>query len=181
MVSSSGDYSYSSSEEDSRTSATKVRANKDHAKKVINNMPLDKLKDARDKLLKRKEREEIIAEYQEKRRRIQRKKLEAEERLRSRLDGVASDSDVEEEELLWEPMEHKSRLYPPHREIERQGKADLQDERDEEDYWDAIHGDFFEEEFSSSDSDSEKESEEYSSEDDNDDDESDDSDDCSCS
>ncbi|XP_026399999.1 protein bfr2-like [Papaver somniferum] len=176
MVSSSSDYSSSSSEEDSRISAAKVRANTDHAKKVINSTPLNKLKDARDELLKRKAREEIIAEYREKRRRIQRKTLETEERLRSRPDGVATDSDAEEEEPVWEPMERKSRPYPPHREIERQVKADLQAERDEEDYWDAIHGDLVEEEFSSSDSDSEKESEEDSSGDD-DDDESDDSDD----
>ncbi|XP_026419643.1 sugar transport protein 12-like [Papaver somniferum] len=84
---------------------------------------------------------------------------------------LASDSDAEEEEPIWEPMERRSRPYPPHREIERL----IEDERDEEDYWDAMYNDL-EEEFPSSDSDSEKEFEEDSSEDD-DDDESDDSDD----
>ncbi|XP_026410694.1 glutamic acid-rich protein-like [Papaver somniferum] len=176
MVSSSSDYSSSSYEEDSRTFAAKVRANMDHAKKVINSMPLDKLKSTHDELLKRKSREEAVAEYREKRRIIQRKTHEAEERLRSRPYGVASNSDAEEEEPVWEPMERKSRSYPPYREIERQVKADLQDEHDEEDHWNAINGDLVEEEFSSSDSDSEKESDEDYSEDD-DDDESDDSDD----
>ncbi|XP_026400000.1 protein bfr2-like [Papaver somniferum] len=177
MVTSSSDYSFSSSEEDSKNPVAKARANTDHAKNIINNMSLNEIKDARDELLKRKAREEIIVEYREKRRRIQRKTLEAEERLRSRPDGVASDSDAEEEEPVWEPMEHKSSPYPPHREIERHVKADLQAERDEEDYWDAINGDLVEEEFSSLDSDSAKESEEDSSENDDDDDESDDSDD----
>ncbi|XP_026378137.1 calsequestrin-1-like [Papaver somniferum] len=89
----------------------------------------------------------------------------------------ASDSDAEEEEPTWEPMERRSRPYPPHMEIERLVEADLQDERDEEDYWDAMYGDV-EEEFPSSDSDSsEKESEEDSSEDDDDDDDDDESDD----
>ncbi|XP_026419786.1 glutamic acid-rich protein-like [Papaver somniferum] len=175
MVSSSSDYSSSSSEEDSRTSTAKMRANTDHAKKVINSMPLDKLKAARDELLKRKAKEEAITEYREKRRRIQRKTHEAQERLRSRPYGVASDSYAEEEEPVWEPVERKSRPYPPHRETEQQVKDDLQAECDEEDYWYAINGDLVEEEFSSSDSDSEKESEEDSSEND-DDDESDDSD-----
>ncbi|XP_026378394.1 nucleolar transcription factor 1-like [Papaver somniferum] len=104
-------------------------------------MPLKDLKVSRDELLKRKAREEIMDDYREKRRRIQRKILEAGEKLRSRPDG-----------------------------------ADLQAERDEEDYWDAIYGDLEEEEFPSSDSDSEKESEEDSMNDD-DEDESDDSDD----
>ncbi|XP_026459406.1 glutamic acid-rich protein-like [Papaver somniferum] len=176
MVSSSSDYSSSSSEKDSRTSAAKMRANTDHAKKAINSMPLDKLKDARDDLLKRKAKKEAIADYRVKRHRIQRKTQEAEERLRSRPYGVASESDVEEEEPVLKPMERKIRPYPPHREIERQVKADLQSECDEEDHWNTINGDLVEEEFSSSDSDSEKESEEDSSEND-DDDESDDSDD----
>ncbi|XP_026451712.1 nucleolar transcription factor 1-like [Papaver somniferum] len=172
------DYSSSSSEEDSKISAAEARAKTDHAKEVINSMPLDDLKVARDKLLKRKSREEIIADYREKRRRIQRKILEAEEKLRSRPDGVALDSDAEEEEPIWEPMERRSRPYPSYREIERLVEADLQAERDEEDYWDAMYRDLDEEKFPSSDSDSEKESEEDSMEDnDDDDDESDDSDD----
>ncbi|XP_026396276.1 glutamic acid-rich protein-like [Papaver somniferum] len=172
MVSSSNDYSSSSSEEDSRTFATKVRTNKDHAKKVINSMPLDNMKSTRDELLERKSREEAIAECRENIHRIQRKTQEAEERLRSCLYGVASDSYAEEEVPVWELIELKSRSYPPHREIERHVKVDLQAERDEEDHWNAINGDLVEEEFSSPDSDSEKEYDE-----DDDDDESDDSDD----
>ncbi|XP_026383578.1 calsequestrin-1-like [Papaver somniferum] len=127
---------------------------------------------AHDEFLKRKETEEILAEYREKRRRIQRKTQEAEERLRSRPYGVASDSDAEEEEeeLVWRFPERKSKPYPPHRDIERQVKADLQAERDEEDLLDAIDGDIKEEFPDDSDSDSEKESKEDSSEDDDDDD-----------
>ncbi|XP_026451391.1 calsequestrin-1-like [Papaver somniferum] len=152
---------------------------------MINSMSLDRLKDARDELLKRKEREEILVEYREKRRRIQRKTQEAEERLRSRPNGVASDSDAEEEEeeLVWDLIERKSKPYPPHKEIERLVKADLQVERDEEDLLDAMYGDIEEEFPDDSDSDSERESGEDSSEDEKDDDdddnddESDDSDD----
>ncbi|XP_026399856.1 glutamic acid-rich protein-like [Papaver somniferum] len=106
-------------------------------------MPLDELKVARDEILKRKERDEIIADYREKR-------------------------------------QHKSRPYPPYREIERLVKDDLHVEYDEEDYWDVINGDLVEEEeFPSSDSNSGKESDEDSTEDDDDadDDESDNSDD----
>ncbi|XP_026383579.1 calsequestrin-1-like [Papaver somniferum] len=169
MVSSSSDYSSSSSDEDFRIPMAKARV---HAK-----VPPYDPKFAHDDFLKRKEREEILAEYREKRRRIQRKKQEAEERLRSRPYGVASDSDAEEE-LVWRFPERKSKPYPPHREIERQVKDDLQAERDEEDLLDAIDGDIEEEFPDDSDSDSEKESEEDSSEDDDDDDnESDDSDD----
>ncbi|XP_026428470.1 uncharacterized protein LOC113324365 [Papaver somniferum] len=102
VTSSSGDYDYDSSssscEEDSKISAAKARAKTDHAKKIVNNMPLNDLKVSRDELLKRKSREEIIVDYREKRRRIQRKILEAEEKLGSRPDGVTSDSDAEEEE-----------------------------------------------------------------------------------
>ncbi|XP_026410563.1 glutamic acid-rich protein-like [Papaver somniferum] len=179
VTSSSSDYDYdsssSSSEEDSKIYVSKARAKTDHAKEIVNSMPLNDLKVARDEFLKRKSREEIIVDYWEKRRRIQRKILEDEEKLRSRPDGIASDSYVEEEEPVWEPMERRSKPYPPHREIERLVKADLQDERDEEDYWDAIYGDLKEEEFPSSDSDSEKESEEdYMDDDDNESDDSDD-------
>ncbi|XP_026417064.1 nucleolar transcription factor 1-like [Papaver somniferum] len=174
VTSSSSDYDYSSS---SSEEYSKISAAKSRAKEIINSMPLDDLKVTRDELLKRKAREEIIADYREKRRRIQRKTLEAEEKLGSRPDGVASDSDAEEEEPVWEPMERRSKPYPPHKEIERLVKADLQDERDEEDHRDEIYGDLEEEKFPSSDSDSEKESEEDSMNDDDDDDEYDDSDD----
>ncbi|XP_026400029.1 prothymosin alpha-like [Papaver somniferum] len=149
-MTSSSDYSSSTSDEDSRIPLPKARANMDHDKKIINSMSLDELKAARDELLKKKKREEILDEYREKRRRIQRKTLEAEERLRSRPYGVASDSDAEEEEeeLVWDLTEHKN-------------------------------GDVEEEFLDDSDSDSEKESGEDSLEDDddNDDDESDASDD----
>ncbi|XP_026442604.1 glutamic acid-rich protein-like [Papaver somniferum] len=176
------DYSSSYSEEDSKIFAAKACANMDHAKEIINRMPLDELRAARDEILNRKERDEIMADYREKIRRNQQKVLRAEEKLRSCLDGVASDSDASdaEEELVWDLTERKSRPYPPHREIERLVKADLQDEYDEEDYWDAINGDLVEEEeFHSSDSDSAKEYDEDSTKDDDDadDDESDDSDD----
>ncbi|XP_026445703.1 transcription initiation factor TFIID subunit 11-like [Papaver somniferum] len=170
------DYSSSFSEEDSKISVDKARANADHAKEIINKMSLDELKAARDEILKRKERHEIINDYREKRRINQQKILKSEEKLRSRPDGVASNSDASdaEEEFVWDLTERKSRSYPPHRESERLVKDDFQDEYDEEDYWDAINGDIVEEEeFPSSDSDSEKESDEGSTEDDDDDDESD--------
>ncbi|XP_026399309.1 uncharacterized protein LOC113295167 [Papaver somniferum] len=159
MVTSSSDYSSSSSDEDSRIPLAKARANMDHAKKTINGMSLDELKAARDELLKRKDKEEITAEYREKK------------------PSDSDPSDVEEEP--WEPEERRSRLYPPHREIEWQVKDDLQAACDEEDYLDAIYGDVEEEFPDDSDSDSEKESGEDSSEDDDDDDddESDDFDD----
>ncbi|XP_026433616.1 coiled-coil domain-containing protein 1-like [Papaver somniferum] len=179
VTSSISDYDSSSisCEEDYKISAAKARAKTDHAKEIVNSMPLNDLKVSHNDLSKRKSREEIIADYQEKRRRIQRKILEAEEKLRSRPDGVASDSNAEEEEPVWEPMERRSKPYPPYREIKRLVKDDLQAEHDEEDYWYAIYGDLEEEEFPSSDSDSEKESEEDSTDDDDDDDKSNDSDD----
>ncbi|XP_026459951.1 histone deacetylase HDT1-like [Papaver somniferum] len=84
------DYSSISSEEDSKIFVAKSRANADHAKEIINRMSLDEMKAARGEILKRKERDEIIADYREKRRRNQQKILKAEEKLRSRPDGVAS-------------------------------------------------------------------------------------------
>ncbi|XP_026428439.1 nucleolar transcription factor 1-like [Papaver somniferum] len=102
MVTSSSDYSSSSSDEDSRIHVAKARASMDHAKNIINSMPLDELKASRDELLNRKAREEIIANYREKRRRVQRKMLESEERLRSRPDGVKADLQAEcDEEDYW--------------------------------------------------------------------------------
>ncbi|XP_026435178.1 protein FAM50A-like [Papaver somniferum] len=187
VTSSSSDYDYSSisSDEDSKVSETKIsveesRAKMDQslkkAKEAINDMSLDQLKTARDRFSKRIVEDEILAEYREKRLRIQRRRLVVEEKLRSRPDGVASNSDVGEEEPVWKPRERKIKLHRLTREIERLVEADLEAERKKEEYWDAMYSDPDEREDFSDDSssDSEEELEEDSTEDDDGDDESDD-------
>ncbi|XP_026420228.1 glutamic acid-rich protein-like [Papaver somniferum] len=193
MVTSSSsdyDYDYSSipSDEDSKVPETKIsaaesRAKMDQslkkAKEAINDMSLDKLKTARDRFSKRIAEDEMVAEYREKRLRIQRRRLAAEEKLRSLHDGVASDSDAKEEEPIWEPRERKIKPHRLTRDIERLVEADFKDERKKEEYWDAMYIDPDErEDFGDdSNSDSEEDLEEDSTEDDDGDDESDESDD----
>ncbi|XP_026410847.1 glutamic acid-rich protein-like [Papaver somniferum] len=185
IVTFSSDYSSSSSEEDSeiprpemKTSSAEARAKMERSlkdtKEIINGMSLDRLKVVRYGFLKRKTEDEILYDYRQKRHRLQQKRLAAEEKLRSRADGIASDSDAEEVESIWEPKKRKIRTYPPAREIERLVEADLQSEREEEEYWDAMYGDPEESEVSSEDSDSnsEEEFEEDSTNDDDDDNES---------
>ncbi|XP_026447113.1 nucleolar transcription factor 1-like [Papaver somniferum] len=160
VTSSSSDYDYdyssSSSDEDSKAPEMKIfaaesRAKMDQplkkAKEAINGLYLDQLKTARDRFSKRKAEDEIVAEYREKRLRIKRRRLAAEEKLRSHPDGIASDSDVEEEE----PEEYWDAMY-----VDPDEREDFGDD---------------------SNSDSEEEIEEDSTEDDDGDDESDESDD----
>ncbi|XP_026458903.1 ribosomal L1 domain-containing protein CG13096-like [Papaver somniferum] len=182
------DYSSSSSDEYSKVpevkiSAAESRAKMDQslkkAKEVINGMSLDQLKTACDRFSKRIAEDEIVAEYRGKRLQIQRRRLAAKEKLLSRPDGVASDSDAEEEEPVWEPREHKVKPHPLTREIEQLVEADLKAEREKEEYWDAMYSNPDEKEDfgEDSNSDSEEELEEDPMEDDDGDDESDESDD----
>ncbi|XP_026396999.1 protein bfr2-like [Papaver somniferum] len=185
VTSSSSDYDYdyssSSSDEDSKVPEMKISVAKYRAKmdQSLKKAKEDILKTARDRFSKRKDEDEIIAEYREKRLRIQRKWLAAQEKLRSRPDGVASDSYAEEEEPVWEPRDRKIKPHRLTRDIEQLVEADLEAERKREEYWDAMYNDPDErEDFGGdSNSDSEEEHEEYSTEDDDGDDESDESDD----
>ncbi|XP_026435996.1 nucleolar complex protein 2 homolog [Papaver somniferum] len=186
VIPSSSEHSYSSSEEDSKIprpemkiSAAEARAKinrslKD-AKEIINSVPLDHLKVVRDGLLKREVEDEKLATYQQKRRRLQQKRLEAEDETRSRADSVASNSDVEEIESAWEPIGRKVKPHPPSIRVERLARADFKAECEEDDYLDAMYNDpEDDEEVLDSENSSKKESDEDSTEDDNcrDDDES---------
>ncbi|XP_026455186.1 protein FAM50A-like [Papaver somniferum] len=139
-------------------------------------MSLDQLKTACDTFSKRIAENETVDRYREKRLQIQRRQLTAEEKLRSRPDGVASDSYAEEEEPVWEPRERKIKPHRLTRDIERLVEADLEAERKKEEYWDAMYIDSDErDDFGDdSNSDSEEELEEDSTKDDDGDDESDD-------
>ncbi|XP_026378174.1 glutamic acid-rich protein-like [Papaver somniferum] len=172
MTSSSrSDYDYyysssSSSEEYSKTYAFKARAkmvqSSKNAKKVMNGIHLDHSKVTHDNFLKRKAEDEMLDDYRQERERFQRRKFTAEEKLRSRADGVASDSDASEDEPV---------------EIERLVEAELEAEREKEEYWDMMYIDPDErlDFINGPNSDSEGESDEDSSKDNNDD-ESDNSD-----
>ncbi|XP_026378360.1 nucleolar transcription factor 1-like [Papaver somniferum] len=134
---------------------------------------------ARDMFLKIKAEDEMLADYRQRRDRLQRKRLAAEQKLQYRADGVASDSDAEEDEPIWEPRERKIKPHRLTREIELLVEADLEAECKKEEYWDAMYNDLDEkEDFGDySNSDSDEEIEEDSTEDDDGDDESDESDD----
>ncbi|XP_026398945.1 mitotic apparatus protein p62-like [Papaver somniferum] len=123
------------------------------------------------------------ARAKQKRRRLQQTRLAAEDEVRPRVDGVDSDSDAEEIESAWKPLERKTKPYAPGMRAERLAKADLRAEHEEDEYLDAMYDDPEDrlEEVSSKDfdDDSEEELGEDSMEDDDreDDDESDESDD----
>ncbi|XP_026410741.1 glutamic acid-rich protein-like [Papaver somniferum] len=171
--SSSSDYDYyyssSSSEEDYKTSASKDRSKMDQSskdsKKFMNGIYLDHSKASHDNFLKIKVEDEILADYRQERERLQRRKFAAEEKLRSRVDGVDSDSDASEDE---------PRKIKPNRrtkEIERLVEADREAEREKEEYWDMMYSDPDErlDFINGPNSDSEEESDENPSKDNNDD------------
>ncbi|XP_026383591.1 glutamic acid-rich protein-like [Papaver somniferum] len=122
-----------------------------------------------DELMKRKAEDDELDDRRRRRSRIQHRISAADERLQSRAEGVTS-----EDEPVWVPLERE--IKPDRRtgEIEKLVQADLEVEREEEDYWDDyeldIHPDFV----NNPDSDSDEELEENSAKDD--DDESDNSD-----
>ncbi|XP_026396055.1 histone chaperone rtt106-like [Papaver somniferum] len=109
-------------------------------------------------------------DYRRRRDRVQRRVLAAEEKLRSRADGVPSDSDASEDELIWVPRDLKIKPDQRTKEIKKLVKDDLEAEREKEDYWDSlysdpeIHPDFV----NGPDSDSDEEFEEDSEKDDDD-------------
>ncbi|XP_026399690.1 glutamic acid-rich protein-like [Papaver somniferum] len=151
MVISSSDHSSSSSKEDSKTprpeikiSTSEARAKIDRslkdAKEIINGTPLDFMKVVCDGFLKREAKDEKLATYQQKRRRLQRKRLEVEDEIRSRADGVASDSDAKVESV-WEPIEREVKPYPPGMRAERLAKADFRAECEEDEHLDAMYAD----------------------------------------
>ncbi|XP_026451990.1 coiled-coil domain-containing protein 1-like [Papaver somniferum] len=156
VTSSSSDYDYdyssSSSDEDSKVPEMKISTAESRAKM---DQSLKKAKEAINDI-----------------------RLASEEKLRSRPDGVASDSDAEEEPV-WEPKDRKIKPHRLTREIERLVEADLEAERKKEEYWDAMYSNPDEREYfgDDSNSDSEEEHEEDSTENDDGDDESDESDD----
>ncbi|XP_026447516.1 prothymosin alpha-A-like [Papaver somniferum] len=172
VTSSISDYSSSSSEEDSKYSAVKARAKTNHAEGMNHNAPDRRV--TYDAFMKRKAEDDDLDNRRRRRARIQHRISAADERLQSLAEGVASDSDASEEEPVWVPLERE--IKPDRRtgEIEKLVQADLEVERDEEDYWDDyeldIHPDFV----NNPDNDSDEEFEENSAKDD--DDESDKSD-----
>ncbi|XP_026378209.1 glutamic acid-rich protein-like [Papaver somniferum] len=163
-------YSSSSSEEDSKASAAKARANVKH------NTPLNDRRVTYDELMKKEAEDDRLDDYRRRKHEVRRRMLAAEEKLRSRADGVPSDSYASEDEPVWMPRDHKIKPDRRTREIEKLVQADLEAEREKEDYWEImdndhdIHPDFV----NSSNDYSDEELEEDSAKDD--DDESDNSD-----
>ncbi|XP_026378665.1 glutamic acid-rich protein-like [Papaver somniferum] len=141
-----------------------------NAKKVMNGIHLDHSKASHDNFLKRKAEDEILAYYRQEMERFQRRKFAAEEKLRSCSDGVASDSDASEDETVWVPRERKIKPDRRTREIERLVEADLEAEREKEEYLDMMYSDLDErlDFINGPNSDSEGESDEDSSKDNND-------------
>ncbi|XP_026417088.1 glutamic acid-rich protein-like [Papaver somniferum] len=121
--SSSSDYDYeyssSSSDKDSKVPEMKIsiaesRAKMDHSAEIKCGVPLNN-------------------------RRLQ--ISSSEEKLQSRAEGVASDSDASEDKPVWVPLERKIKPDRRTREIERLVQADLEAEREEEDYWEMMYND----------------------------------------
>ncbi|XP_026377873.1 pheromone-processing carboxypeptidase KEX1-like [Papaver somniferum] len=127
-----------------------------------------------DELMKKKAEDDELEDRRRRTALIQHRISAADERLQSRAEGVASDSYVSVDEPVWVPLEREIKPGRRTGEIEKLVQADLEVEREEEDYWDDyeldIHPDFV----YSPDSDSDEELEENSVKDD--DDESDNSD-----
>ncbi|XP_026378225.1 transcription termination factor 4, mitochondrial-like [Papaver somniferum] len=90
---------------------------------------------------KRKAEDEKLAAYHQKRHQLQQVRLSVEDAVRSCADGVASDSDVEEIEFVWKPIEREVEPYPPSKRVERLSKDDFRAECDEDDYLDATYDD----------------------------------------
>ncbi|XP_026435829.1 uncharacterized protein LOC113333619 [Papaver somniferum] len=169
-------YSSSSSEEDSKASAVKSRSKMNHAKGTNPSMPLNDRRVTYDELMKRKTEDDRLDDHQQRRDRVRRRVLAAEEKLQSRADGVPSDSDASEDEPVWVPQDRNIKPDRHTREIERLVKADLEAERKEEEYQDSLYSDpdIHPEFVNGPDSDSDEDLEEDSAKDD--DDESDNSD-----
>ncbi|XP_026378680.1 glutamic acid-rich protein-like [Papaver somniferum] len=136
--------------------------------------------------MKQKSEDDRMDDYRRRRDRVQRRVLAAEEKLRSRVEDIPSDSDASEDEPVWVPRDLKIKPDRRTRGIEKLVKA----EREKEEYWDSlysdpeIHPDFV----NGPDSDSDEEFEEDSAKDDDDEsdnsnksDDSDESDEYSCS
>ncbi|XP_026428257.1 nucleolar transcription factor 1-B-like [Papaver somniferum] len=88
-------------------------------------------KHRRDEISQRKRGEDgKLASYQQKRCQV-----------RSHDDGVASDSDADEVESSWKPIEHKINPYAPGMRAERLAKDDLRAECEEDEYLDAMYDD----------------------------------------
>ncbi|XP_026411141.1 uncharacterized protein LOC113306415 [Papaver somniferum] len=139
MVSSSSDYSSSSSEEDSRIPVAKTRAKKNRTEESKPSPPLNNHRVTYAELMKRKAGDDRMDDFRRRRDRVQRRVLAAEEKLRSRDDGVPSDSDASEDEPVWVPQDLKIKPDRRTREIEKLVKADLEAEREKEEYWDSLY------------------------------------------
>ncbi|XP_026396074.1 glutamic acid-rich protein-like [Papaver somniferum] len=170
IVSSSSDYSSSSSEEDSRIPVAKTRAKTNHAEESKPSVPLNNRRVTYAELMKRKAEDDRMDDCRRRRDRVQRRMLTSEDKLRSRADGVTSDSDASEDESAWVPRDLKIKPDWSTREIEKLVKADLEAEREKEEDWYSlyndpeIHLDFV----NGPDSDSDEEFEEDSAKDDDD-------------
>ncbi|XP_026417406.1 histone chaperone rtt106-like [Papaver somniferum] len=132
-------YSSISFEEDSRPSAAKARARKNHAEGTKHSAPLDYRRVTYDELMKRKAEDDRLDDHRRRRDRVQRRLLAAKEKLRFRADGVPSDSDASEDEPVWVSRDRKIKPDRCTREIEKLVKADLEAERKEEEYLDSLY------------------------------------------
>ncbi|XP_026433614.1 glutamic acid-rich protein-like [Papaver somniferum] len=175
MVTSSSsnyDYSYSSSssEEDSWIPVAKTRAKTNRVEESKPSEPLNNHIVTYAELMNRKVEDDRMDDHRRRRDRVQRRMLSAEEKLRSRDDGVPYDSDASEDELVWVPLDLKIKSDRRTREIEKLVKPYLEVEREKEEYWEMmdddhdIHPDFV----NGPDSDSGEEFEEDSEKDDDD-------------
>ncbi|XP_026417199.1 glutamic acid-rich protein-like [Papaver somniferum] len=125
-------------------------------------------------VMKRKAKDGELEDRLQRRARIERRIAKAEDKLHSRDEGVASDSDASEDESMWGPQEREIKPDRYTREIEKLTRDDPEAERDEEAGWDTYEEDIHPDFVNDPDSDSDEEREEDSAEDD--DDEPDDSD-----
>ncbi|XP_026428855.1 ribosomal L1 domain-containing protein CG13096-like [Papaver somniferum] len=148
----------------------KSRAKPNHAERTKPSTPLNDRRVTYDELMKRKTKDDKLDDHPRRRDRVRRRVLAAEEKLRSRADGVPSDSDASGDEPVWMTHDHKIKPDRRTREIRRLVKAELEAERREEEYQDSLYSDpdIHQDFFNGPDSDSDEELEEDSAKDDDD-------------
>ncbi|XP_026417186.1 glutamic acid-rich protein-like [Papaver somniferum] len=118
--------------------------------------------------MKRKDEDYDLMDRLRRRARIERRIAKAEDKLHSRAEGVASDSDASEDESMWGPPEREIKPDRYTREIEKLARAGPEAEREEEAGWDSYEEDILSDFVNDPDSDSNEEREEDSAEDDDD-------------
>ncbi|XP_026384321.1 nucleoplasmin-like protein ANO39 [Papaver somniferum] len=183
VTSSSSDYDYgyssNSSEEDFGIHVAKTRAKTKRAEESKPSEPLNNHRVTYAELMKRKAEDDMMDDHRRRGDRVPHRVLAAEEKLRSRAE---SGSDASEDEPVWVPRDLKIKPDRHTKEIEKLVKADLEVEREKEEYWEMmdddhdIHPDFVNGPDSDSGEEFEEDSEKYDDDESDNSDKSDDSD-----